>query len=310
MRLSDGLNYYKTCARAEGKSPATILWMQECVRHFSDFLGADVELDKVTCDDLRAFISALMAKKAFSGHRLTPTQERGLSPATVANRTRAIRTLFSFLEGEEMIPNNPMRKVKVPKTTIKQMPVFSERELEKLMSQPNKKTDAGYRDYVVMLTLLDTAVRVSELVGVTMDDVDLETGELRVMGKGAKERFSPIGAKLSKALLKYKLIHRPREAGTNRFFVTRDGRPLCRKRIQTFVKEYGQRAGITKTRCSPHTFRSTSTVVFLRNGGGEFAAQARLGHSTLTMTRRYAAISRDDVKAQHLKFGVADGLRV
>jgi integrase/recombinase XerD len=309
MKLSDALNYYKTCARAEGKSPDTISWMEEVVKCFGAYLGEDAELKTITCDVVRGFIAALQKKKAFSGHRLTPTQERVLSPATVANRTRGLKTLFSFLEREMILPENPLKRLKVPKSPIKEMPTFSERELEKLMGQPDKKSNMGYRDYAIMMTLLDTTVRVSELTKITLADLDLEEGEIRIMGKGAKERFVPIGAKLSKVLLRYRLMHRPKEAVTDRLFTTEEGGPVPTKRVQHIVKEHGRRAGV-KTRCSPHTFRSTGTVLFIRHGGGEFAAQKRLGHTSLTMTRRYASLGRSDVKRQHLAFGIADKLNI
>jgi len=132
-----------------------------------------------------------------------------LSPETTAGYVRAIRNFFSFLKREELIASNPMEKVKVPKAPTKTVPTFSQREVERLLSQPDRHTDRGFRDFALMLTLIDTGVRVSELAGLKLSDVDLDQGYLRVMGKGQKERFVPIGVKLTKVLLKYKLKHRP-----------------------------------------------------------------------------------------------------
>ncbi|MCX5999175.1 MAG: tyrosine-type recombinase/integrase, partial [Chloroflexi bacterium] len=127
------------------------------------------------------------------------------------------------------------------------------------------------------------------------------------MGKGQKERFVPIGAKVSKGLLKYKM--RRREAVGDSFFLTRDGGALAARRVQNIVRRYGQRAGI-KVRCSPHTFRSSSAVLYLRNGGDPFTLQKKLGHSSLAMTRRYSNLVDSDVRAAHLKFSPADRLRI
>jgi site-specific recombinase XerD len=304
--LSDGLAAYRICAQAEGKSQRTIDWIADAVGYFNEFLG-NPDLETITVDNLRGFIIALQRKRAFSNHRLTKPQNRTLSPESVASYARAIKTFFSFLEREELINNNPVRKVKLPKTPKKNMPVFSEKELQRLLAQPDKKSNEGYRDYVVMLTLLDTGIRVSELCNLKVSDVDLSNGYLRVMGKGAKERYVPIGAKLTKALLKYQLMHRPE--GCDNFFITRDGHSLVKKRVQDFIKSYGEKAGI-RTRCSPHTFRSSSAVLYLRNGGDPFTLQKKLGHSSLTMTRRYSVLADSDVKAQHLKYGVVDKLGV
>jgi len=201
-----------------------------------------------------------------------------------------------------------MKRVKLPKALKKSMPVFNEGDLGKLLAQPDKRSSAGYRNYVIMLTLLDTGIRVTELCNLKTSDVDLANGYLKVMGKGAKERYVPIGAKLTKVLLKY-LMNRGPERSDVSFFVTYDGRPLVKKRVQDLIKSYGKKADI-KTRCSPHTFRSTSAVLYLRNGGDPFSLQKKLGHSSLTMTRRYSVIADSDVKAQHLKYGVVDKLNI
>jgi len=257
--LSDGLAAYRICAQAEGKSQKTINWIINTVGYFNEFLG-NPDLNTITADDLRSFIILFQQKRAYSSHRFTKPQNRKLSPDSVASYTRAIKTFFSFLEREGFIANNPVKKVKLPKTPKRNMPVFNERELQKLLAQPNKSSSVGYRDYVIMLTLLDTGIRVSELCGLKVSDVDLSNGYLKVFGKGAKERLVPIGVKLTKALLKYRLNHRPE--GCDNFFITHDGRPLVDRRVQDIIESYGEKAGI-KTRCSPHTFRATSAVLYL-----------------------------------------------
>jgi len=160
-----------------------------------------------------------------------------------------------------------------------------------------------------MLTLLDTGIRVSELCGLRVDDVDLSNGYLRVMGKGQKERYVPIGAKLTKALLKYKLSRRSETSGLDNFFLTRDGQPLTKSRVEKIIRRYGEKAGI-KTRPSPHTFRSTKAVLYLRNGGDPFSLQRALGRSTLVMTRRYTNLADTDVRERHLKYGVVDKIKL
>jgi len=222
---------------------------------------------------------------------------------------RAIRSFFSFLEGEEILPLNPMRKVKVPRAPRKVMPTFTEAEVGRLLAQPDKRTAEGFRNYAVMLTLLDTGLRVSELCGLALDDVDLQNGYLHVTGKGDRERHVPVGARVSRALMRYRTVQRPGDTGCDSFFLTRDGQPLVKRRVQCFIREYGRIAGI-KTRCSPHTFRSSSAVLYLRAGGDPFTLQKKLGHSSLTMTRRYSDLADSDIRAAHLKYSPADRLRL
>jgi site-specific recombinase XerD len=214
--LSDSFLAYRICAQAEGKSQRSIDWIIAIVGYFNEFLG-NLNIEAITADDLIRFIIALQQRQAFTNHRFTKPQNRPLSPESVASYTRAIKTFFSFLEREELLTNNPMRRVKLPKTPKKNMPVFNEKDLRKLLAQPNKKSNEGYRNYVIMLTLLDTGIRVAELGNLKTLDVDLANGYLRVMGKGAKERYVPLGAELSKSLLKYQLARRPE--GCDSFFV-------------------------------------------------------------------------------------------
>jgi len=309
--LSEALAAYRICAKAEGLSPKTVDWVTSAVGYFSEFLGGEAnDLGNINAQSLRRFILVLQSKRAFSNHRFTRPQDRPLSPDAVASYIRAIKSFFSFLEREEFIPSNPVRKVRLPKTPKKNMPTFTERELERLFARPDKKTSEGYRDYTIMLALLDTGVRVSELCGLRLDDVDLSNGYLRVMGKGQKERYVPTGPKLIKALLKYKVSHRPEANGSGSFFfLCKDGRPITKARVQKIIRRYGEKAGI-RTRPSPHTFRSTKAVLYLRNGGDPFSLQKMLGHSSLEMTRRYSNLADSDVRRQHLAYGVADRLKI
>jgi len=131
----------------------------------------------------------------------------------------------------------------MPRVPQKIAPTFSEREVEKLLAQPDKRRDRGFRDYALLITFIDTGARLSELAGLKESDVDLEDGYLRVTGRGSKERYIPFGQKVAKALLKYKLKHRPQPLATDRFWLTVDGRPLDPGRIEKIVGKYCKKAG-------------------------------------------------------------------
>jgi site-specific recombinase XerD len=306
--LADALIAYRICAKAEGKSPRTIEWITSSVRYFSEFLGHDADITDLTTDDLRRFILACQDSHRFRNHPFTKPQKEKLSPQSVETYARAIRAFFSYLYREGLIEANPMQKVKIPKVPKKVVPTFSEKELEKLLAQPDKHSDRGFRDYAVLLTYIDTSARLSEIAMLNVDDVDLENGYLKVMGKGSIERYTPFGQKVAKALLKYKLKHRPEPLATDRFFLTVDGRPLDARRIEKIITEYGRKAGLK--RCYCHKLRHTSAVMYLRNGGDPFSLQKKLGHSSLQMTRHYSNLADSDVRTAHLRYGVADRLKV
>jgi site-specific recombinase XerD len=306
--LSEALTAYCICARAEGKSPRTIEWITSSVGYFVDFLGGDQDIDRVTGDDLRRFIIALQTSHKYRKHPYTKPQQEKLSPQTIETYARGVRAFFSYMHREGLIDANPMQKIKVPKVPKKVVPTFSEKDVERLLAQPDKHTDRGFRDYSLMLTLIDTAGRLSEIVNLKVDDVDQDNGYLKVMGKGGKERYVPFGRTVAKALLKYKLKHRAEPLATDRLFLTNDGRPLTAGRVEKIISEYGKKVGLK--RCYAHKLRHTSSVMYLRNGGDPFSLQKKLGHSSLQMTRHYSNLADSDVRAQHLKFGVADKLRL
>jgi len=310
MSFSDAIAQYRTCARAEGQSPKTVKETVACVRRFSQFLGGDPTLGDIGTGELRRFILALQKREAYAQHPYTRPQKRALSPETIATYVRSIKNFFAFLAREKIIPANLIAAVRVPRTPERIMPILTEAEIVSLLGETRVvgRMDTGYRDKALMLTLLDTGLRISELCGLRDSDVDLEGGVLKVMGKGQRERHVPIGAKVGKALGLYQWA-RPQAVGTDKFWLTEDGRPLTPGRIAKRLKHYAEKAGLKGAKVNPHSWRHTSAVFYLRNGGDIFTLQKKLGHKTLEMTRRYANLADSDVKAAHLSHSPADKLR-
>jgi site-specific recombinase XerD len=278
------------------------------MRYFGEFLGEKQDIQEITADDLRRFIVALQRTPKFRHHPFNRPQEAKLSAQSIKTYARAIRAFFGYLYREELISKNPMQRVKMPKVPTKVVSTFSAVDIEKLLSTPDKSTGTGFRNHALMLTFVDTAARLSEITGLKLADIDLDNGYLRVMGKGEKERFIPIGHKVSKALLKYKLKFRPEPVGTEAFWLSANDRALTGERIEKIIANFGKVAGLK--RCYPHKLRHTSSVLYLRNSSDPFSLQKKLGHSSLQMTRHYSNLADSDVKAMHMKYGVADKLNV
>jgi site-specific recombinase XerD len=309
MTLSDALTAYRTYARAEGKSEKTVRWVTQSVGYFGDFLGPDQQdIASISGNDLRRFIIGLQGKQKFAKHPLNKPQQAKVSAQSIETYCRGIRAFFGFLQREGFIDSNPMAKVKMPKVPEVVVPTFTEKEIEKLLSQPNKNSNEGFRDYAILLCLIDTGTRLSELANLKTADIDYEQNYFRVMGKGSRERFVPFGRRVAKALMRYQLKHRPEPVGTDNFWLRRDGQALPPSRIEKLVTMYGKRAGLQ--RCYAHKIRHTSSVMYLRNGGDVFSLQKKLGHRSLVMTRRYSNLADSDVRDKHLKYGVADRLRI
>ncbi len=159
--------------------------------------------------------------------------------------------------------------------------------------------------------MLDSGLRVSEVVGIALDDVDFADGSVRIRhGKGGKERTVPIGSTVRRHLWKYVSESRPEPlaATVDRLFLSSQGLPLTKTGAQQMVRRLGRKAGLTGVRCSPHTFRHSFAKNYLMNGGDVFSLQRILGHSDLSTVRLYLNLFSCDLKAQHNRFSPVDNL--
>ena len=306
---------YQLCAATEGKSPNAIAIVTNSVNYFLDFLiseGLSQDVTLVSQKEIRQFILYLQQKRCFSNHCLNHPQDRGLSGHTINCYLRSLRIFFSWLICEEIIETNPFERVKIPRPPRKVIPTFSDTQIQELLKVMNTKTLGGFRNFTIILTLLDTAMRVSELCNLKLNNVWLEEGVIKVLGKGNKERLIPIGKQVQRCLWRYINRCRPEPVGINCgfLFLTGDGRPLNKDRVEKIMSYYGEKAGIKGVRCSPHTLRHTAAVRFLRNGGDVFSLQRILGHASLEMTRRYCEMADADVKRAHLMASPVDNLEL
>jgi len=304
---------YKLCARTEGKSQNTINIVTNSVNYLHDFLHSNrlpTDVGQIGPQEIRAFILHLQEKRCFSNHRFSRPQNRGLSGHSINCYLRSIRAFWSWLIAEEIIDVNPFNKVKLPKPPQKVIPTFAESQILRLLSVINTQTPEGYRNYAIILTLLDTALRVSELSGIRMDDVWLDQGLLKVTGKGSKDRLIPIGREVQRVLWRYINRFRPQPLNQNFdfLFLTKYGGKMTKVRLEAIIKKYGEEADVRGVRCSPHTLRHTAALRFLRNGGDVFSLQRMLGHSSLEMTRHYCQIADIDVKRAHITASPVDNL--
>jgi site-specific recombinase XerD len=306
---------YRLCARTEGKSENTIRIYTTALTTLKDFLEArryPADVTEIGAHELREFILHLQQVKAFEHHPFTKPRDKGLSGHAINCYLRAIRTFWSWLVHEEIIMSSPFSRVKIPKPPKKIIATFSEKQLNAILRVINTTTPAGFRDWAMIIMLIDTGLRASELVGLTVEDINLDDGLLKVCGKGNKERVVPIGAKVQRALWKYLNHHRPQPANPLHptLFLTTSGQSITTDRLRTIIGKYTDRADIEGVRCSPHTFRHTFAISYLRNGGDVFSLQRILGHSSLDVVRIYLNLAVADVKACHRRFSPADNMEI
>jgi integrase/recombinase XerD len=312
-RIDNLIQGYRLCARTEGKSENTIRIYTTALNTLRDYLKArqyPTDVTVISAHELREFVLHLQQVKAFEHHPFTKLQDKGLSGHAVNCYLRAIRAFWSWLVREEIIMSSPFSRVKIPKPPKKVIATFSEKQLNAILRAVNTATPSGFRDWAMILMLIDTGLRASELVGLTLGDINLEDGLLKVYGKGNKERVVPIGAKVQRALWKYLNHHRSQPANPLHptLFLTASGGPISTDQLRAIINKYTSRADIEGVRCSPHTFRHTFAISYLRNGGDVFSLQRILGHSSLDVVRIYVNMAVADVKACHRRFSPADNM--
>ncbi len=233
---------------------------------------------------------------------LVSLEDRELSDYSVHAAARAIRAFMNFCVREEHIPVSPMTKVAMPRVNKRILPAFSEEEVHRLLSACVTK-----RDRAIILFLLDTGCRVSELVNLNGGDISIRTGEVQIrQGKGHKDRAAFLGQNSRNSLLEYYGERGvPDEQGPVWLSETR-GKRLTLSGLQQLLKRLGRRSGARH--CSPHTFRRTFAITCLRNGMDIFRLARLMGHSDIGVLRQYLSLVKDDLRTAHAQFGSVDRL--
>jgi len=240
-------------------------------------------------------------------HVILSMMREGLKETTINSNLRAIHSFFNFLERECYVIHNPVRNVKLIKQKKTVIQTFSSEQIHILLHQPNMKTFTGLRDYTMMMFLLETGIRVKEICGIKINDVNLNDGIVLIReAKGYKERNVPIQQTMKKQLSTYMQVRGKLEHDV--LFVNIDNQPIAIRAIQQFISKYGRVAGIKNVRCSPHIFRHTFAKMSVQNGADVFTLQTILGHTTMDMVRNYVNMFSNEIHDNHRKFSPIERL--
>jgi len=308
MNLEKLIQGFRLSCQTEGKSPKTIEWYICFLKRFQNFLQQHdiiAEIGQIDKDDIREFILYLQREAR------TPRASKPLSPATVQGYVRTLKAFFSWTYREGYVLSNPMTKIPVPRAPNKIINTFTAEQITRLIDECHRSSSSGFRNLSILLLMLDSGLRVSELRDIDLKDIDLSGGLIKIRtGKGGKERIVPIGSLMQKSLWKYINHFRPEPLTGNvtKLFLSDRGLPLTESGIQQMLRRYGRRAGIDGVRCSPHTLRHTFAKNYLLNGGDVFSLQKILGHSSLASVRMYINLFTPDIKRQHQRFSPVDNL--
>jgi tyrosine recombinase XerC len=266
-------------------SPHTILNYRLDLECFRKFIG-EVDLEKVDYLALRKYLAAL--------------KEKDLSTRSIGRRLSSLRSFFRFITREGYLKTNPTLILSSPKLE-KHLPAFmTEEDTARLIESALAKSDKdelGLRNRAILETFYSTGMRISEMSGLNIDDIDFIGGIVKVLGKGKKERIVPIGDTALSAIREY-LKKRKRQADA--LFLNKNGRRISARGVRGAVRKYIKIAGI-KQGVSPHTFRHSFATHLLNRGADLRTVQELLGHANLSTTQIYTHLTTEKLKSVYDK---------
>ena len=260
------------------------------IKSYADDLSASVEFlteyrdgvlppSDVTVGMLREYLAFL--------------HECNYARTTVARRLACLRSFFRFCCREQICETNPAKSLRTPRIGRKLPHFLSSDQIGTLLETPPATTAAGLRDRAILETMYSAGLRVAELVGLNVGDWEQDTGILRVLGKGRKERIAPVGSYATKALLRWLDVRQPaQDAGddADALFLNRFGRRLTTRSIGRMLEKHLASAGLDR-RTTPHTLRHSFATHLLDGGADLRTVQELLGHKSLTTTQIYTHVS-------------------
>jgi len=266
-------------------SPHTILNYKLDLKDFAGFLG-ELDIEKVDYLFLRKYLAHL--------------KEKGFTSRSVGRRLSALRSFFKFLTREGLVKNNPMASLSSPKLD-KHLPQFlTEEEAVRLIEAAfpkDAKDEQGLRDRAILETFYSTGIRISELVGLNVEQIDFISGVVRVMGKGKKERMVPIGEEALSAIRRYLDKRKKQEDAV---FLNRNSRRITDRGVRNIVKKYIRLASIRQG-VSAHTLRHSFATHLLNRGADLRSVQELLGHANLSTTQIYTHLTTERLKSVYDK---------
>ena len=287
MELSAAISAFSTHIRVEkGLSANTVAAYRRDLMKFSDFAEKrKLSLEAVRSDDLLDFLAGLYRQR--------------LESKSVARHLVSLRNFFRFAQTQELIPEDPSVNLESPKIRRSLPGYLRLEEVERLLAQPDAKTPFGMRDRAMLEVLYSAGLRVSELVGLRVGDLDTKVGCVRCIGKGDKERIVPIGKKALAMVERYLREARPKLLGkvtsSPTLFVNRRGGALSRVGVWKILSAYGRRAGL-RVALTPHMLRHSFATHLLERGADLRSVQLMLGHADISTTQIYTHVVEERLK--------------
>ena len=276
----------------KGLSKSTLESYSHDLLTFAEFLGKNGRTSVSEYD------TALILK------HIIALRNEGLAARSRARHLVSIRGLYRYLVQEKLLARDPAKLLDLPKSGLKLPDVLSVEEVRRLLNAPDSRKPSGIRDAAMLEVLYAAGLRVSELIHLKVQDVHLDAGFVRVLGKGAKERVVPIGQYAQAKVLFYlgqARNHLLKNQASPFLFVARAGRPLTRQGFWKLLRKYARSTGLFK-KVTPHSLRHSFASHLLEGGADLRAVQIMLGHVDISTTQIYTHVANDRLRELHRKF--------
>ena len=283
------------------------MMVKKQVEEFLAYLSVERGLAKNTLESYKLDLEGFMAYCRQKGEEELPISDRNLilgyllklkqmgrSPATVSRRISALKTFYKYLINEGIRDDDPTANLESPRPGQRLPRVLNPDEVDLLLSQPRVGEPAGIRDKAMLELIYATGIRVTEMVSLDLEHVNLEQGLVRCLGKGSRERIVPLGRVACKYVAEYLARGRAkltRNRPCTALFVNQRGNRLSRQGFWKIIKKYGRQARIEKE-LMPHTLRHSFATHLLENGADLRSVQEMLGHADITTTQIYTHVTK------------------
>ena len=270
------------------------------------------ELESVTVLHLRQCVQYLLTHPVEKGNGREPENGVGLSANTIRGYVRVWKVFFYWCCREDLIAASPAERLKPPKPEKRMKPTLSPEHVERMLEACDTSTPMGFRDYVILLLLFDTGMRLTEICSLRL--ADYHDTYIKVLGKGRKEREIGLHPEVSKLLWKYVNKYRKgKNADEPYLFVTvRGGRgPISKTSVGRIIKSAQQKGGLGDVQISPHVFRHTFAKLYLSRGGDLFKLSREMGHSDVSVTRIYLEdFGSTEARKEHASFSPVESIHL
>ena len=292
MTLQNAYEEFMLEQQVRGNSAKTQEYYKGALGKFLTYAGPDFDPAAVTLKMLRNYAAQM--------------RKGSLSSTTIQSYIRALRAFLRWCYNEEYMPVDLSEKFPLPRAKKDTIHVLTDEEINRLMGSFNLKDEVQLRNYCICSLMLDSGLRLNEVVTLTLEHLHITDGYAIVDGKGNKQRMVPLGNNTRKVLTRY-LRRRPACATMDRVFVLRNGQPIKQTTVRQLFKKLKHRVGIP--RLHPHLLRHTFATRYLMNGADQYSLQEILGHTSPAMTQKYVHLTQQQNVKRFSNFSPQDTLK-